>query len=345
MATFDVPESRPRPRFSAVQIGKPVSASSPLIQLGQLLHWVRGRGYSIIPMQLCDVELTSGSEVLRWMVKPSGVAIARVWVVALRSQWTAAQPSVVDIHPNAASELRVFPLRGRDRGTRYQTFLYVETLAAKSAAEQELTFTVEHVSGTRTYIDAIGCWELPRAALAADADGAAVDLGIDIRSLEPGRPIYESANQGLFALVNAVHATQTRRHLLQQWFTVCVFNSGSEEFLWKLAPVIVPTKLGRNAAERFVRVRMYARVTAADTTAELRYFTSETADSKVSAIDGAISTAFDWIGDDDLEPACEDLSDDAGLPGGNFETLQIGITRTAGTGNVEIKGVSVWEPV
>lgn len=332
--TYPVPQERRAPDEDLVRIGAAISGSGTLLQLAQLLHFVRGRGYQLVPYHATDIELTSGSEVFRYRVEPSGVALQRVWAVALRSTG-----GTVNISAGAGAARAKNPPTGY-YSSEQRMYLYLEDLAAKSSAEQEITFTVQHVSGTRTYVDAIGCWELPRAALASGSP----DYGFDQRSLEPGRPIYESTTESINALATSLAATLPRRHLVQQWFSTVRVTSGTPVDIFVLNPPAIPTKRDRADTTRTCKCKVYARVDDVGTKGTVTVYSDDAGDSQsFTQLDGSVSTSFAWIGPVSLSLSCEDLSDPAGLPSGGWESLGCTLQRDTGSGNVEIRGISLLE--
>lgn len=324
-AATRVPPFRNTPQTSAIKIGAPVRAAEWL-EVSRLIQWLRGRGRVLVPQALGLVTLNSvtTSRVYRYRSTPSGRAIARVWVLDVRC--TGAFPSFASFTVQGGSGSLSSTFVVNSRSLESVPIVYIEEPVAKTAAVSELTLTVTRVDGTMQ-VQSVGCWELPRAQLTKDA----TDLGIDLDSFYPRRPIFDATYENTKAIARALAATDGRRigHVAMNFEAI-----GSTAAAWEdvfESPIrLVPRQGIVGATTQECAWYVYAWVSAGGTTGEFRVVDAAAA---ASTLDTVSSTTPAWIGKTKTFK-CEDLTVANGLRGGTYDTVQLQVQRTAGAGTV-----------
>lgn len=343
-----VPWKRPEPAYAEVRIAAPVRGR--LWQdLADLYQWLRGSGAHLIPEHRVGVSLTGGAaRTLRYRVEPSGRAIQRLWMVRLRSTWKLGdRPARGTVAFPGGGTVSVSPFPySVPMNTSFETVYFVEQLGAKSLAEQELAVTVTHESSSADLvIEGVACLELPRAVLSADA----TDLGVSVESVRTGEPIYEDAARyrGVTALVRNLGeaSTELRRSLHQHAFRTVTTTAAAPVTLYQVPIPILARRREVGVTTAPVRCAIYARVTDGSTVVDAAFASARAGDSGTITVSGPSGhTSLAWRGPVDVDVECEDLTTADGRPGGT-ESIQLTLTRTAGSGSIVIESVSIWEPV
>lgn len=338
-----VPWKRTAPQLDDVQVGEPVRGRT-WHEIALLVHWIRGHGQHLIPAHATSTTIAPGNtHTFRYKVKPSGRAIARVWFFVLRSdnppgagivRLTLPTGGTVTVSPPVETGLG-------DGGRR----MVVEELSAKSATETEVSFSAEHVgAGADVFVDAVSCFELPRAVLLwLDA----VDEGLNLDVFRPGGAIHNNPSGAHLAIApripDLVANTWPRRSLVHQAFAPLEVNTGVWTNLHALPIRIVPKKVGRTDTTFEVAWDVLARATDGSTSGEVRITSHIDGTTKTVTVPIG-GTSMDWRGPSTLEVRCEDLGEPDGLPGGSWEGVTFAARRTAGTGGIQVAGWDVWEP-
>lgn len=339
MSDTRVDATRARLTLEELRIGRPVRATTQY-DLARLMHWVRGRGRSLVPQHVVRQTFASGSLSFRYRTHPSGSAIARVWVIDVRQDPIAfaggapyAEFTVqAGAGPTSAAERR------SGRVSDVVPYVYIETPATKTAALTDLVLTIARIAGT-VAVESIGCWELPRGALTADA----TDLGIHLDSLFPRDEIFEGDNLGTRAIVKTLAGTPGRRVGLWSWFgpEASTASTGFVD-VFELPIPLIPRKDRPSDTTLSCTWDVYARVTNGTTSGEFRLAIGSGGSSAVLSVPlGATTHA--WRGTGLVTLKCEDLSSVNGMRGGSYETVQLQMRRTAGAGSVAVQGCDVWE--
>jgi len=323
-------EVRPSIALADFKVGRGVRAVT-LTQMANLAHWVRGRGRCLVPTHATNTALAAGSAVHHYKVKPSGVAIARVWVLDVIAVDTGGGAGFGSFQVKAGGGA-TSATYGVGVGTYLTSTVVVFEDATKTAAATDLTLEIDWVSGS-FIVRTVGCWELPRAALAR----AGVDLGLSLDSFAQRRPAYESTSEGPFALATLTATlTAKRGTLISSWTEAGIVITGAGytdiyEAPWRLVPSL------DKAADttRTVTFDLWAYVSVGGTVGDARVVDAAAAASASWTIN---STTPAWIGTITKTFKCEDLSTSNGLRGGTYDTAQLQCKRTAGAGNVIIKG-------
>lgn len=298
--------------------------------VGETVNFLRGTGLQLVPAHYPGIELSSGSETLRYRVLPSGRAVTRVWVVRIRSLDVPRAVATVSADGSTARTIVGSALIGDPGATAV-----IVANVAKASVATDITCTITRVEGT-VIIDSVECWELPRAALTLDA----TDLGVDVRSLEPDRPIVDRDYESLGGIGVALAGADGRRGgLLSWWGPVCSFTTAASLFTAGIP--VVPPKVGPNDTTRAaVPWNVYARVSAGGTVGRVR---AVDAAGGVSAWVAITSTSYGWI-EGTIPLLCEDMSAVDGLPGAGWETLNFEFERTAGAGSIQTTGANAYDP-
>lgn len=334
-----VPWKRTNPRYQEIQVGTPIRGRL-WRELGLLLHWARAHGMHVVPAHHPGIQVSSGGfEILNYRVHPQGLAIARIWSIVLRGEdpggsGTFGRATIT--YPNGTSEVRV-PLIETGLALLGNESVYVEALAAKSAALTSLDLTIEHTGGSSAFwIESVSCVELPRAVLELDA----TDLGVDLESVFPGQPIYDTNYRSAGGIARGWASTQPRRSLVQQWFAPVEITSTSWTNVFTLPHLIVPRKDGRSDTNRELTWDCWAGADAG-TKGEYRIVTG--IDANTDTLGVATGATAGWLGTSTVEARCEDLSEPDGLPGGSDESVTLQGRVTSGAGAITAQGFSVWE--
>lgn len=335
-----VPWKRTNPRYQEILVGAPVRGRL-WREMALLGHWIRGHGMQIIPAHYPGVELApSASETFHYHVEPSGMAIARVWSIVLRSEYPRGARVTVT-YPDGGSVVYTPPDGTVTWGESTARRVYVEDLAAKSSALTDPAITIANGTGAvSVFVESISCFELPRFALAQDA----TDLGVDVETLRAGQKIYDVANRSMHAVAELANAAVCRRSLAQLWFPTVQVTSASYVDVFVLPVPILPRKVYATDETAFVQWDVYARASDGTTKGDIQISTSGSFVTDSVSVDGTLGhTSFAFRADRSIEVNCEDLSQVDGLPAAGAETFQIAMRRTSGSGNVELRGVEVWE--
>jgi hypothetical protein len=341
-----VPHKRTNPRYQEIQIGAPVRART-WRDAAHLMHWVRAHGQQIVPAHSPHLEISyPGAFALNYLIKPPGLAVARVWFAVLRGTApvsttnalvTVAFPDTLGFYTTPFTALDVF-----------QTLpgvMHVEELPAKSSALATITVTLQNPGAASTaWIESIECWELPRALLTQDS----TDYGVDVETLRPGQPIYEYPNRSLHAIAVGAAATEPRRVLAELAFPIVTIASGTPTDIFETTAPILPRKGGRTATTRLVTWGVCCWVSNGTTNASVRITTTsgDVRTANVLGGSGGTTVAFrggNLGGGNRAIASCEDLSTADGLPGGTWEGFQIAAWVTAGAGTVSLNAVAVLE--
>jgi hypothetical protein len=307
--------------------------------IAKLTHWVRGRGRCIVPAHHPRFTIAAAaSSTLRYFTGVSEAAIARVWLVDVRaSTKTASCRFTIQAGAGAASD----PIVMDGRSANSRTILYIEPEAPQVGGATEVSVVVAVASGTAR-VEAVACYELPRAALDRDLGP---DFGIALDSYYPREDVWQQSTSGLYGLASAVVAIENRRigHLAMWHETGFDTTSGAFVALHPAAR-LVASQDRPSSTRRSLEGYVWAVCSNGTTSGEFDFRRADTTASTAVAIP-LLTTVGAWFGPVTLDFGCEDLSEDDGTPGGSYDTCQFRFRRTAGAGTVKIKGYCASEPL
>ncbi|UJR81497.1 hypothetical protein [Sandaracinus amylolyticus] len=321
------------PLGEAVQVGRSVAARQ-WSELAPLVNYLRGRGSVLIPghapMLIVDAAGSLGptNRNLRYRTRPSGRAIARVWLFELVGN-TGGDRATVSVGASTIS-VAVGPLTS----SADRAFLLVET-ASKTTAISSMTVALAAVSGA-VQIVGVTCWELPRAQLTKDA----TDLGIDLGTLDSGRPILDRDYESVAGVCEALASADGRRvGLVSWWGPQLQFASGTYESVFELPIRIVPPRVGMGDSIRSCQWTLYAWCDVG-TTGDARIVTDTGAVSGLASITATTGT---WLDPGARAFRCEQAGTVDGLPSGTWPTVQLEVRRASGAGNVYVQGFNLYD--
>lgn len=318
-----------------VQVGKAISAR-PWSELAALVQYLRGRGAVLVTGHAPNVHVDATgltayptTEVLRWRTQPTGRAIARVWSVEVLGVSGGGR---ADVTPGTGPTLEVSAGTATERTGR--VFVFVET-ATKATATTELALTIQATAGQLRVVGVL-CWELPRAQLTKDA----TDLGIDLGTIDPDRPLWDRDYESVNGVCEALAASDGRRVALASWSGFeCETSSTSYVDAFTVPLRIVPPKVGPTDTARTCTWDIRAWCDGG-TTGDARIVDAAGGASSALSI-GSITPG--WRGTGTKSFLCEDLDEATGLPSGSFETVQLQVRRTSGAGKVYWDGFVVFD--
>lgn len=329
-----VPSFRGIPQTEHVKVGAATRAADWL-ELAKLAQWVRARGRVLVPLGRCKVALGTSptSRIFRYRTKPSGRAIARVWVLHVRSTTPSNGFATFTLQAGTGPTSGGFLVNTRSFDAT--PIHYVEP-CAKTTSTTDLAMTVARLDGSLEVLS-VGCWELPRAALTKDA----TDLAIDLDTFWARRPIYEGDYVNTRAIAASLGDTDGRRigHFGQA-FEMARTTSAAYVDVFVKAPRIVPRQDRRGTTSQVLAWDVYAWVSAGGTTGQFRV--NSTAGS--SSVLSVSSTTPAWLGPQATAAISnEDLTEPNGHRGGSPDTVQLQVRRTAGAGEIRFESFCVWE--
>lgn len=343
---------RPHVVPSDVATGAPVRAQTWL-DMARLAHWVAGRGTVLVPQHKVQVRLDSTggvgatSETLRYMTRPQGRAIARVWVFEFRGHTGA--PGTVTIQPLSipSAVSPPYTVEAPAYGTRMAPIVVVEGAGveaelARSVSDQEITCQVVCTLG---YVDIVSCavWELPRAALTQDT----TDLAIGLDGFFPRRPIQGDVDyqyvKGLFDLtIGLTQLSGTRPRTksghIGRWGPELVTTSATA--ISVLEPGFDYLILGGKdrASDTLTTVTAYVYARCSTSSGDWRVVTLS---GGASAWQNFTATTYQWLGPLTFTIRAEDPSTSYGVTS-SFDYLRLEV-RANGGATVYVSGWAVLE--
>lgn len=331
-----VPPVRRDVSLEGVEVGRAVAALT-WASLGELAQYVRGRGAVLVPMHCPNVILDAAarggypsSTTLAYRTQPSGRAVGRIWALEVLAVGGTTGRATVTPAAGTAREVSAGPLTS----SAERTFVLLET-PAKGTTVDTVGLSITATAG-RLVIVGVACWELPRAQLTKDA----TDLGLDLGTVDPDRPIWARDYESVNGVARAIAASDGRRVGLASWCGPrLTFASGTFADAFELPLRVVPPRVGPSDVTRLCSWDAIAWCDAS-TAGEIRIVTSSGTSSAVAVT----ATSAWWLSAvQTFAIACEDASDPFGLPGGTFATVQVEVRRTSGAGNVYLAGFNLWD--
>ena len=345
-----VPPNRPTISIADVVVGAPVRAQT-WHDMAKLAHWVAARGQVVVPVHQCGVEFSAASVTLRYKVPLSGRALGRVWVFDIRAAGAVGSVAAFTIQAGAETTTYTHYVESLGgEGIATAPFYVLEgagsgTELTRSRATTEITVTITHVGGTLR-IESVGCWELPRPALARDT----TDLGTSLDSFFPRRPIFDAsasptseAVSGVTALAYDITTAARLRRIghIARYGNPLLITSTSWVSLTVLPYRVVPRLDLPTDTTLPLTLDIYAKCSDGSTAGEYQIVNG------AASVDGgtiaAGTTTAAWIGDIELAFGCEDPTTADGLRSATYDTLDIQVKRTAGAGTISVYGWCAYE--
>lgn len=333
-----VPRDRPGLATTDFRVGAPVRAQS-WYDVARLAHWVSGRGQVVVPTHRVCMVLDNVSETLRYYTPGSGRGMYRAWLLRLRSV-TDGLGAYGTIQINGGAVRSYYVENGGELILAPRVEIE-EVTPGSAEAEATIEITSDTTLGVATRVESVGCWEVPRVALARTA----ADCGISLDSLFARRPILHDgdspAELSIPAVVGSVHemtvANPLRRigHVGQWGYPLVTASAGVVDL--HLAPYrLVPRKDRVAATTQTLRARVYG------------FQASGTGEWRVTTTSGGASgwvtlpTSAAWSTEIDFDMSCEDQSTVDGQPAGGYDDVAFQV-RSDGAAEVTIYGRSCYE--
>lgn len=339
-----VPAIPPLVNADQVKSGRAVRGTATHYALGQTMNWNLGRGAQLIAANSPGESLAIGAtHVYHYRVWPRQAAFRRRWAVQLAGG--SSSTNQVEIIINGGTKTVTATLGSATLSAR--PIFITEELASVSTSEAEATISIENKSGIEAIrVLSIACWELPRPELTLGSGSS--EYGSQLSALRSNAPIFDGNGYSIVGLADAVKTAETGSYVHRPGmfaFAVDPNNapfSGTSGNIFELDPIVLGRLTHRNNTTTDVYCRSYGRTTVAGTTGTIT-FTANSGDSVVLTIPD--NQSFNWFvtADHKLTIDAEDLSTSDGRRGGSWETVAITISRTAGTGNIEIASAIMGE--
>ena len=332
-----VPSERVAVTAADILAGRAVS-SRTWAAIAGLTNCVLGRGANVVPAYSPNVTLTAATEYeLRYWIQPRYQALERRWQFGVRG---ASAVSTVNVElPSGAAAQDITASTGRMHGAPQGL---VEALGSQSATAADVTIALTPADAD-IVLESIGCWEMPRAALVADAS----DLGSDLAKFQQGQPISADSLAQIVAALGD-NAKIGGRYSLLQWAVPCTAGgstttafaastaSATFQPLFDLPVPVLNRKIG-NANVTQASATFLAWVTGGGA-GEVRFTDLTTGSSTAAPISVTSPT---WSNAVTLDVDCEDLTAADGLQSAAFDTIQVEYRATSGT--IYLASASVWD--
>lgn len=346
MGSAVVPWKRTETPMGDIQVGLPVR-SQTWQEVALLLHWLRAHGMHLIPAHAPHVYLTNSTVVnLEYRIKPQGLGILRVWIIALRQQDPANPPTAATVSITLPGGSSFTAIPGVASAFGAGQHIFVETVA-KSSAETAIQLSVQRTAGTsQVWIESVSCFELPRAVLTEDT----TDRGVDLITLRPGQPLTDRANESIGSIVSYLQdaVSWPRRMLWQQSLGAGAVevdpggasNPTSWTDLTVLPCPMLPRKVAVGDTSFDVTWDVLVNIDSG-TTFEIRATTTNSATADTVTEAGTGSTT--WMGTSTIALDCEDPGAVDGLPNLGNEGVTVAVRRTVGAGKGTFHTLSFFE--
>lgn len=300
-----------------------------------------GRGGQLIPpFGVRDAIAPGATLELEFKIWPRLQAWRRLWCVWMHRAESGIGGQVT-VTPGSASAIEVEVSAPRTQAP----FMFIEALGARTAVETTTTITIDNDAATGdVYVETVGCVEIPRPSLPADA----TDYGVEIETCRMGAPIFDGVGASYGGLLDSLVQAETtaRRNGLFHWSVdvdsalVFTTSSTSPVALFAVDPLMLARKRYRTSTTGVVSWEIYARASNGTTSGRVDFSAASGAGMSINIPLG--TTAWTWFGNT-LAVDCEDLTDPAGLQGSAFDSVAVEALRTAGAGSISIAAVNAGE--
>lgn len=182
-----------------VRGGSPIS-SATFQDAALTLNWAMGHGAELVPFYTPKVNISAGSSLsFAYRVEPRYQQVQRAWVISVKSQTNSL--AEFDFTPSVSGVTTTH--YGAFRPEDLATIVVTESVASQSSSEVEIGFTIDATDAIT--VMSVGCWEVPRYALGTSAS----DGGVDIDSLLPREPIYDTTGKSYGGVLESVVTART----------------------------------------------------------------------------------------------------------------------------------------
>lgn len=326
-----VPHFRPRVSADRVRNGFTVSARD-WASLGAAANFVNGHGGQLIPASWVFRTISAGSsDTYNLRLPRKRQAVRRWWCLQVAST-NSAVPSIINVNAGSASVSGVsIPASVT---SRVSNVLVAEDLSSVSNTVQDVTLTITAPLGTGALdVHGFSVFEETRAFLNQNI----TDRGIDIAQFRARQPIASEARD----LVNAYGNADARRAGYFCWTTTTAdplsFSEDSFEAVNKNAIPIEAAKALYLVDDIPLTCAVYARVTAANNSGEVRFSSQYAGDTLDLTVN---NTAWKWY-DGTLDVQCENQSTSNGLTSNLWENVEIE-ARALDEATLEIATIQIY---
>lgn len=318
--------------------------------LAEAANWLLGKGGSLIvagPPGAGAIE-PGDSVTLKYYLWPREQCRVRLWCVGLMSGTANTTADVSDglsgtVELPSGADAQGWSIPAGAQTFRPYLFRFAEVVASPTSTPGPIEIEIANSSdsGNDLWISSVSCYELQRAALGPDGPA-----GVDVRSVETGRGIYDDGGDALSAdgVGIAAHAAiaQARRSKLLDWWRTDGVQPTGDTFtgvsnIFVVDPPVIARHLYDGETTREVAVAVMA---GCFDTAQVRLTGSETGVPCTLNFSSATPT---WV-TGTLEIATEDvpnLATNAGIRSGTRD--QLIIEGIASVGNISVFGIAIGE--
>jgi hypothetical protein len=158
-----------------------------------------GHGAELIPFFCPNTAISaSGSLEFKWRVEPRYQQVQRVWVIGCVASARSASFTITpSVSGATTTHLASFAFETTSPA------IIVEDVSSQSSSEAEIGFTITATDALT--VRSIGCWEVPRHALATTAS----DGGVDPDTVLPREPIYDTTGKSYGGVLESVITART----------------------------------------------------------------------------------------------------------------------------------------
>lgn len=332
-----VPENRINLLQGEVEPSRSVRAVS-WVHPARLHNFVSGRGEQIVPCHAPMVTVPkSTASTFRYWYKPRYQTTRLRYSLLL----TAIAPGSVAIEVPSGTSVGTHRVEERRNAV---PLVFDVDVNSQSTTEAELNFKLSANAATAIDVESVSIASLPRTRLAQDAN----DLGSDRLRYWPRRPITEaSLSDNLIDYQNELRDS-ARRTGFQCAFgdaSYLTFNSGSYVDIFDDSFSVLGRFLYSSDTTRTYSWRVLVYCTDGTTAGTVR-LTNDAGTATITVPAG--TTTATWL--DVTSGAASTFSVDAednttsnGLRGAATDDHTIAVIRTAGTGDIRVESISIYE--
>lgn len=328
----------------SIYSGLPVSASQTWAPMAYGANWLNGYGACLIPYTAYpgsgNNEVASGGTATwRFQTYTRSQAIERIWVAQVVGR-TTEKNGTAQLYAGSGTPTEVYV---SPTGEINQTIFYREILGSQSAAQTELTFTMNAFASHVT-LQSLACWEQWRPVLLQSAD----DHGVNTQSDIARERIYTgNVLSGVAESVTGTYfATEyaDARRTGQFCFAVptnnpYVISSSTYQPIIDVASPLLTRKL--NSGQTTGKLYWSALVKVNDSgPGYIRLTTSHSGVSSVVTFTNNLSLA--WTTPEQIDVDCDDMTSVDGRQSSTWDDMNLEVKSDFAL-DVSIASVCVWE--